>query len=122
MRRFIKFLGNLLQNALLETIILAFFLYLLFERLREAYNNSDYDYLLSRLWSMVMDIGHYWYFYVIALAVLVWWVYSKIKSANKADKERSAFMAMITSHDDLIKSLIERMDKLISKWEKDDNG
>lgn len=106
----IKGIFILLRDVLLEPIILAFALYILFDRFRGAFNKADFPTIPSRVWGVVMDFWAYWYIYLPFFVIVLFWAYWKRKSISEGNSE----IKNLTTQ---IQYLTERIDKLISTLE-----
>ena len=78
---------SVFKEVLLEPIILAFALYILFDRFRRAFNEANYPTASSRLGSIGMDIGSNLEIYIPLLILVLLWVILKAVSVARRGTE-----------------------------------
>ena len=80
---------SILKEVLLEPIILAFTLYVLFDRFREAFNKADFPTAPSRLESIGMDISNNLGIYIPLFVIVLLWITFKAISVVRRNTEIS---------------------------------
>ena len=114
-------LKRFIKDILLEPLILGFALFIVFDRVRDAYNKADYPTFLSRMGGVMLDLGTYPYIYIPFVLLVILWAYWKYKSVVQGTKEANDLMTVVNDNNQKLQLLIERIDKLISILENENH-